>query len=663
MNSRRNELCPCGSGRKYKLCHGASGTAAPASQDVAAKNPVAVLLKNAIRHHGSGEFAEAEALYREVLARDQRNAQALSRLGALLFQRGQPADAERLLRAAIAARPGLASTHCNLGVILHRQGRTAEAEDMLQRAVALKPDDAVSLGNLGAIQKIRGRIGEAEVTIRRAIAIDPRLADAHSNLGSILMRDRRDEGLACLDRALAINPNFADAHFNRASLLKEQGLIGESIVAWRQTISLAPQLTEAHSNLLLTMHYSDELAAQEIQAEHRRYNAEYAGMIQPVRRDNDNDPDPARRLRIGYVSPDFRQHSVAYFIEPALNCHDASMFEVTCYHTHSHKDEVTARLTQLATRWVDCASMSDEDLARMIANDRIDILIDLAGHTGGRMLTFARKPAPVQATWLGYPASTGLSAMGYRITDANADPPGHDALQSEQLVRLPASYFCYRPADESPLVAPPPVLKRGCTTFGSFNHIAKATGSTIALWAQVLNKVPGSRLLLKAAALADQSVRQRIRDCFSAAGIDAARIDMRGWEQATTAHLTAYGEIDIALDTWPYNGATTTCEALWMGVPVVTLTGERPESRMGASILAAAGCKNWVAADRDQYVAIAARLAAEPGALQALRAAMRETLRGSALLDARGFTRSLETEYRRMWETWCKGQVGVPETG
>lgn len=298
--------------------------------------------------------------------------------------------------------------------------------------------------------------------------------------------------------------------------------------------------------------------------------------------------------------------------------------------------------------------MSDQRLAQTITEDRIDILIDLAGHTGGRMPLFARKPAPVQAAWLGYPASTGLSAMDYRITDGNADPAGYDELNSERLVRLPGSYFCYRPPNESPQPAPPPALERACITFGSFNNISKLSPSTIRLWSRVLREVPGSRLLLKAEALAEHSARRRILERFGDAGIDAARLDMRSWESNTAGHLAAYAGVDIALDTGPYNGATTTCEALWMGVPVVTLAGDRSESRMGASILSAAGCRDWIADGADEYVAIAGRLAAAPDALHALRAGMRERLRASPLLDGEGFTRGLETAYRRMWQEWCR---------
>lgn len=617
MTTGRNEPCPCGSGRKYKRCHGAVRSLA--SRIVTGEPSVAALMQETHKQHNAGNLPEAERLCRRAIEREPGNAQALN----------------------------------YLGLLLHAQGRSREAAEALHQAVIVRPDFAQAHSNLGSVLKVLGRLDEAEAAIRRALAIDPKFANAYNNLGSLLMRTRRDDALDILERAIAINPGLVEAHFNRASLLKMQGLIHESILAWRHTLELAPQFAEAHSNLLLTTHYSDELSAEAIFAEHRKYDALHARKPEAGGQRYGNTPDPARQLRIGYVSPDLRRHSVAYFIESVLAHHDRSAFEVTCFHNSPQEDEVSVRLRQHSASWINCAQMSDAELARTIAGAGIDVLVDLAGHTGGRMQTFARKPAPVQATWLGYPASTGLSAIDYRITDARADPPGHEARHSEKLARLPCSYFCYRPADESPEPGAPPSLERGFITFGSFNNIAKATPASIGLWARVLLAVPGARLLIKDNGLGGRSLRERIVAQFGALGIDAGRLELRTWEQSTAAHLSVYAEVDIALDTWPYNGATTTCEALWMGVPVVTLAGDRSESRMGASILTAAGCEDWVAESADEYVAIAARLAAVPTTLRLARAEMREKLRNSALLDAKRFTRDLEAAYRWMWQEWC----------
>jgi predicted O-linked N-acetylglucosamine transferase (SPINDLY family) len=669
MSSPRNSPCPCGSGKKYKHCHGApgstlsasaAGSARPASRSPANQGRAAALVQAALKHHQSGDFDHAETLYRQAVAADPLNAQALNQLGSLLFQRGRLADGERLLRAAIDANPGLASAYSNLGAVLKSAGRLEEAAEVLGKAVAMRPGFAAALANLGGVFTDLGRLDEGEATLRRALAVEPRLVDAHINLGVVLRRrGRADAAVAALDAALAINPRSAEAHYNRAMVLRALGLVTESVAAWRQVLALPGAMPEAHSNLLLTVHYSDALDAGTIFAEHRAYDAAHAKTLAPPTPAYHNVPDPARRLRVGYVSPDFRRHSVACFIEPVLEQHDRGGFEIACYYNNSHEDEITARLKEHAGLWTNCARMSDEELARKIAADRIDVLVDLAGHTGGRMLAFARKPAPVQATWLGYPTGTGLSAMDYRITDGKADPDGYEAMSAERLVRLPDSYFCYRPQDASPEAVSTTPPRAGRVVFGSFNHIAKITTATLELWARVLRAVPESKLLLKAQGFSSESARQRVRGCFAGLGIDAARIDLRGWEEATAAHLAIYRQVDIGLDTTPYNGATTTCEALWMGVPVISLAGRRPESRMGLSILSAAGFQEWGAHSEDEFVSIATRLAGDAQLRQRLRDDMRDTLHASPLLDGLRFTRHLEAAYRRMWATWCAGQAAV----
>jgi predicted O-linked N-acetylglucosamine transferase (SPINDLY family) len=352
-------------------------------------------------------------------------------------------------------------------------------------------------------------------------------------------------------------------------------------------------------------------------------------------------------LRIGYVSPDLRNHSVAYFFEPVLDRHDREGFEIFCYHLAAGEDGVTQRLKASGAQWRNCFGEADEAIARRIRDDGIDILVDLAGHTANQRLgVFARKPAAVQMSWLGFPSTIGLPAIDYRITDMQVDLPGYEAFNVETPLRLPFSYFCYRPGP-APQVAPPPCLSRGSVTFGSFNNLSKLSLAAIGLWSRVLLAVPGSTLLLKGKGLGEAGARGRVEQAFAQCGVPAERLDLNGWENSAESHLARYHDVDIALDSYPYNGATTTCEALWMGVPVVSLAGRSHASRMGLSLLTAAGLAELACADEAGFVVAAAALAVDHDRLAAWRQSMRERLQASPLMDERGFTRALEDLYRQ----------------
>jgi predicted O-linked N-acetylglucosamine transferase (SPINDLY family) len=363
-------------------------------------------------------------------------------------------------------------------------------------------------------------------------------------------------------------------------------------------------------------------------------------------------------LRVGYVSADFRQHSVAFFIEPVIEAHDRRGFEVICYSNVAWPDAVTMRMRKLADQWRDIARRCDEDVAEQIRRDGVDILVDLAGHTdGNRLLVFARKPAPVQVTYLGYPDTTGLRTMDYRLTDAYADPPGEtEPYHSEELVRLARCFLCYRPATESPEVGELPALAAGTVTFGSFNSFAKVTEEVMGAWSRILLAVPESRLVLKAKGLGQAEARERAGEVFERHGIAPQRVEMTGQSESFVEHLRAYQCVDIALDTFPYNGTTTTCEALWMGVPVITLAGRSHVWRVGMSLLSNAGLPELIAATLDDYVAAAARLAGDVDGLRQMRRGLRQRLGASALTDAAGFTRRLEEAYRGIWANWCAGR-------
>jgi predicted O-linked N-acetylglucosamine transferase (SPINDLY family) len=370
-------------------------------------------------------------------------------------------------------------------------------------------------------------------------------------------------------------------------------------------------------------------------------------------------PAPERRLRIGYVSPNLSRHSVGYFIEPVIRSHDRRRFEVFCYYNHALADDATGRMRKAADGWRDIAAGDDESVERMVREDGIDILIDLAGHSkGNRLNVFARRPAPVQMTWLGYPDTTGLTAMDYRLTDQVADPaPAAELGHTEKLLRMDGCFLCYEPPDDAP-----PVKLRGQdgpVVFSSFNSIAKLNAETIRIWAGILAEVPGSLLALKSAPLRFPETVERVLEALERNGVDAARVDVRGWIGERRQHLDAYGDVDIALDTFPYNGTTTTCEALWMGVPVITLAGHVHMSRVGASLLQCAGLDRLVARDKAAYVRLAVELANDTQGRQALRAGLRRQLAVSPLLDHARFTRGLEAHYRQAWHAWCGAKTAA----
>ena len=366
--------------------------------------------------------------------------------------------------------------------------------------------------------------------------------------------------------------------------------------------------------------------------------------------------EAARRLKIGYVSPDFRGHSVAYFVEPLLKGHDRQAVEVFCYAEVTRPDTVTAHLQGLVDHWLVTVGLSDEELAERIRADGIDILVDLAGHTANnRLRVFARKPAPVQVTWLGYPNTTGLEAIDYRLVDAVTDPVGEaDAWASETLVRLEGGFLCYGGLKDAPEPTVPPCLKTGTVTFGSFNNPAKVSAATFDAWATLLSRLPQARLLLKGKPFADAATRALFLARLGERGVAAERVELVAWLPGTAAHLALYHRVDIALDPFPYNGTTTTCEALWMGVPVVTLRGDRHAGRVGASLLSQIGLTDLIANSVEEYVEIALALARNPGRLDDLRRALRPRMAASPLCDGRAFARKMEAAFRTMWQVWCE---------
>ncbi len=630
-----------------------------------------------------GRLPDAVAAYRGAVAARSDFATAYVNLGVALQQQGALEEAVTALRRAVTAAPEFVEAHATLGAVLTALGRPEEAATAWRDTIRLKPGFAQAHYNLGTALDALGQPDEAAAAYRAAITADPTLVEAHSNLGNILSaQGQLDGAIACFRRALvlaperpglhynlgnalnsrgtledaatafrqaiALKPDHADARANLAIVLMNQGRLDEADAEFRRALVIAPDNADIRSNWLFCLNYRTDISAEDMLAAHRNWETRLLPAPPPV---HANHRVPARRLRIGYVSPDLRQHSVAYFIEPLLAAHDRRAVEVTCYAEVSKPDRMTARLQALADHWVSTVGLIDDDLTARIKADAIDILVDCAGHTAhNRLPVFTRKPAPVQATWLGYPNSTGLSAIDYRIVDAVTDPAGAPA--SERLVRLPG-FLCYGGADDAPQAAPPPCLGNGTITFGSFNNPAKLSDPTLDAWAALLTRLTDARLLLKGKPFADKGTRALYRDRLAARGIPPARVELIGWSPGSVSHLKLYERIDIALDPFPYNGTTTTCEALWMGVPVIALKGDRHSGRVGASLLARIGADEWVADTSEDYVARAARLAADPSQLTMLRKTLRARVAASPLCDRVAFARAMEAVYRDMWQSWC----------
>jgi predicted O-linked N-acetylglucosamine transferase (SPINDLY family) len=492
-----------------------------------------------------------------------------------------------------------------------------------------------------------------------AIAVQPQYAEAYNNLGvAFRERGRIDDAMACFQKAIALKPDFADAFTNFGIGFKDKGELDHALTCYQAALAYQPGYTYAHHSLLLAMQYSASHTPEEVFAAHLRFAEQFEPALKSRWLAHVKPLDPHKRLKIGYVSPDFCSHPVAYSIEPVLACHDKAQVEVFCYYNRNHYDPVTHRIKALADHWRPCKDMADDELAAQIRADGIDILIDLAGHTGdNRLLTFARKPAPVQATYLGYPATTGLTAIDYRITDVHAEPPGMtERFNVEQLWRLPEIFCCYRASENSPAVIDrPPMEDNGFVTFGCFNNFSKVTDPVLALWARLLQQVPTARLMLEIHGIDNPQVRAELDERLARLGMPLDRLILIPRKRENQYVL--YNQIDIALDPFPCNGGTTSLDTVWMGVPFVTLAGGHFTSRIGVTILTNAGMPELIARTEDEYVQIAAELAQDAARLTATRSGLRERAQTGPLMDAKRFTTHMEQAYRGMWQTWCRSEA------
>ncbi len=668
------------------------------------------LLQAAAERHTAGDLSAAELLYRAALHREPHPV-GQHLLGALLNMTGRHDEAVGFLSKAAAQLPADGELLCNYGAALFSAGRSAEAIPILDRAIATgstavvsalvnrsaahralgdfktaladavealsldpnlasgyvnagsalqalgdrqealgyflrglerSPGDAALECNVGVTLFQLGQTFAARTHLERAVEADPNLADAHHNLGAV--RQSLDDFAgadACYRRALEINPNHPGALSNLGSLDLARGRVDGAMASFEAALAIDPQNLEAGSNRLMALNYLPALPPETVATLHRDW-----GDSLPPASAAPRFTSHGGKLRIGFLSPDLWAHPVASFLEPLLRSVDRERFDLYVYNDRARSDAVTERLRGLQLAWTDVAGLPRSDLVQRIRDDGVDVLIDLAGHTAeNRLIALTDRAAPVQMTMIGYPNTTGLPTMDYRVTDAIADPIGEaDARHRETLIRIPGGFLCWRPPDEAPSTAPSTGRP---LTFGSFNALAKLSAHTISAWATILTAVPETRLLLKSKAFNDPETRSRIMRAFAAHRIASNRLELVAWLPATTDHLGLYSEVDVALDPFPYNGTTTTMEAMWMGVPVISLIGDCHAARVGASLLLHAGVAENLASDMISYVNRAIELGQSSEQRGHYRATLRDQLRDSSLLDGQRYARAMEAAWEQ----------------
>lgn len=628
--------------------------------------------------------------FRRVIGINPENAGTYINLGNVLYRKGSHDDAISSYRQALHINPNLIDAYIYLGTALAHNRRYDEAIPCCEKALKLAPQNTELWSILGIAYQGRGQLNEAIPCFRKVLEANPDSVTAYNNLGIILHHTGQfDEAIQCYQTALKLDSNLDAVYINLGNALqekgqlseaalcyqkvlqrspasfealnnlgnisKEMGLLDEAESYYRRAIQYVPNDATAYQNLLMIMHYDSRYDAQTIFHAHLQFAERYAAPLSSLVFTCTNEKIPARRLKIGYVSPDFRKQSVGFFIGPVLESHNHDDFEIFCYANLPVHDEMSERMRKHADRWRNITGLSDEKAAELIRSDGIDILVDLAGHTAfNRLLLFARRPAPVQATWIGYPDTTGLPSIDYRLVDNFTDPPGMtEQFSAEELLRLPECFLCYRPYTDSPEAGILPARANGFITFGSFNSFPKVSSQTLTMWTAILKAVPRSRLIIKAKSLSDATTRSHFINLITRSGLGKERIEMLHWVTSTKAHLDTYRRIDIGVDTFPYNGTTTTCEALWMGVPVITLAGKTHVSRVGASLLSNIGLPELIAKTPEEYVEIAIKLAHDLTRLRILRQNLRAMMSNSSLTNATLFTANLEDCYRTMWQRWC----------
>ncbi len=599
-----------------------------------------------------------------------------SNLGNILKQQGKLHEALRSYHRALQLAPDNPLIHMDLGNVLQLQGKLDEALFYYQKAIELNPAEPVAHFNLGNVFKEQRRLQQASESYRRAINLKSDYAEANNNLGNVLQdQGKHDQAIACYRRALELvpddsmilanlgtalrlqgkmgeaevrcrravelKPDSAQNYNSLGGILLNQGKVDDAIACYRKAIELKPNWASVHDNLLIALQYRDGITLAELAAAHAEFERLHAAPLRAEWRQHEIDRNADRPLIVGFVSSNFRQHAVGHFVVQALENIDREHFKVVCYSDQTGSDDWTNRFRAASAIWRETAALRDTELAEQIRADRVDILFDLAGHTAmNRLLVFARKPAPIQVTWADYVGTTGLAAMDYILADRYEIPPEAEPYYTERVLRMPHGYVCYDPPPYAPPVSRLPAVQQGFVTFACFNFRPKITVKMLDVWANILQRLPDSRLLFKYLGMNDASVADNLLNEFSRRGIDPQRIECRGWSRHREL-LVEYQRVDLALDTFPYNGGLTTCEAMWMGVPVITCPGETFASRHSMSHLSNVGLTETIARDLDDYVEVAMSLATDLSRLATIRRGLRDRLARSPLCDGRKFAHDM----------------------
>jgi predicted O-linked N-acetylglucosamine transferase (SPINDLY family) len=610
-----------------------------------------------VREQFLGRREEAIESYRHALTLDTHLPNASNNLGLLLEEQGRLDDAAASYAAALACNASFIPALFNSGNVASKRGRWSEALEWFDRALRLNDDHPQShLGRASVLREL-GRPREAVEAVKRAIVLKPDYAEAHDLFGEILLkRGMITAAIDSFQNSLRADKELPTTWFHLGNARLTRGDVLEASDCYHNAVQLTTRSDNAHyaySNFLLSLNYL-AIDPGEVFRAHCDWATHYA--FDGGHKPHANSPDPARRLRVGYVSGDFIDHPVAIFIKSVFQSHDRNTIEVIGFSNTAKPDETTKLLRYLTDGWHEISRLDDAKASDLVRSEGIDILVDLSGHTGGNRLgLFARRSAPVQVTYLGYPNTTGLRrAMDYRITDPVADPPGlTDTWYTEKLVRLPRTFLCYAPPPTTPTVAAAPVERNGYVTFGSVSNLAKISPETLDGWAAILHELPDTRMVLKRGGLRDEATRNDMLRKFSSRGVAPERIELLGAGQARDDHFSHYAQLDIVLDTFPYSGTTTTCESLLMGVPIVTRYGLTHVSRVGLSLLTSVGLEELAGGNHDEFVARAVSLARARERMRSVRATLRDRFLQSTVCDKREFVRDIEEAYRQMWRQWC----------
>lgn len=651
MNVSRNEPCPCGSGQKFKRCCGKASNK-PVSRSFVPPAPTPIEFDRLVALFHSGRYAELEVQARMLLEKFPESGLVWKLLCASLQMQGK--EALQALQKAAALLPDDAEAQNNMGLALQELGQFDSAVASYRRALTIDPDDAEVHNNLGTALQDLKQLDDAVASYRHALKLKPDYAEGYNNLGIAFQELRRyDDAVACYQRALEIKPDYAEAHCNLGVALVRLGQLDDAIASYCCALEIEPDSLDASRSYLAAWLYHPEITAEELFKKLSSFAVRMCAGLREIDRPFLNTRDSSRKLRIGYVSSDFRYHPVGRNIMPLIGCHDRSKFEIFLYGNVLRPDSITEWFKTSVAGWRSIVGISDQDAAEMIRRDEIDILVLLAGRfDDNRPLIAACRAAPVQVSFHD-PITSGLKSMDYLLTDHVLSSHETKERYTERLFHLP-TFYVHPPSINVPGVELPPARERGYVTFGSFNNLSKVNLQVVALWSRVLHAVPGSRLVIKYQNIfANESLHRRISGLFLNHGIEAQRLDLVSASDTGEQHLARYAAIDIALDTFPFTGSTTTFEALWMGVPVITLLGDHMVARWSGAMLEKLKLNELVAHDEEEYVKIAQGLAQNLDRLEALRTGLRERVAQSPLCDEQGRTRQIERAFRWMWAKWC----------